>query len=41
MLRDRIRVGAESVAGALDLDDDGVAEKPVERRGGHHRVAEQ
>src|SRR6188472_1111264 len=30
----------QAVAGALDLDDDGVVQEAVEERGGDHRVAE-
>ena len=31
---------AHAVAGALDLDDDGVMEQPVEQCGGDHGIAE-
>jgi hypothetical protein len=31
---------AEAVAGALDVDDDGVMEEPVEQRGGDDGVTE-
>jgi hypothetical protein len=31
---------AQAVTGALDLDDDGVVQEPVEERGSDHRVAE-
>lgn len=31
---------AHAVAGALDLDDDGVVKKPVEQRCGDHGIAE-
>ena len=30
----------ESVAGAFDLDDDGVVQQSIEQGGGHYRVAE-
>jgi hypothetical protein len=33
-------VGAQAVAGAFDLDDDGMVEQPVEQRGGDDGVAE-
>ena len=31
---------AQAVAGALDLDDHGVVQEPIEERGGDHRIAE-
>ena len=31
---------AQAVAGALDLNDDGVMQEPVEERGGDDRIAE-
>ena len=40
VLRDEIGVGAEAVAGALDLDDDGMAQEPVEVRGCDDGIAE-
>jgi len=40
MLRDEISVSAEAIAGALDLDDDRMVQKTVEKRGGDDRVAE-
>ena len=40
VLRDEIGVGAQAVAGAFDLDDDGMVEQPVEQRGGDDGVAE-
>jgi hypothetical protein len=40
VLGDEIGVGAKSVAGALDLDDDGVVKQPVQQRGGDDRIAE-
>lgn len=33
-------MGAQPVAGALDLDDDGVVEEPVEQRGGDDGITE-
>ena len=33
-------MGAQAVAGAFDLDDDGVVEEPVEQRGCDDGVAE-
>ena len=33
-------MATEAVAGALDADDDGVVEEPVEQRGGDDGVAE-
>ena len=33
-------VWAKAVAGALDLDDDGVMQEPIEQRGGDDGVAE-
>ena len=33
-------MGAQAVAGAFDLDDDGVMQQPVEQRGGDDRIAE-
>ena len=40
MLGDQVGVLAQAVAGALDADDGGVVQEPVEQRGGHDRVAE-
>jgi len=40
VLGDEIGVGAEAVAGAFDLDDDGVVEQTVEERGGDDGIAE-
>ena len=40
MLRDEIGVSAEPVARALDLDDGGVVQEPVEECGGDEGVAE-
>jgi hypothetical protein len=31
---------AQPVAGAFDLDDDGVMQEPIEERGGDHGIAE-
>ena len=38
---DEIGVLTHAIAGALDLDDDGVMEQPVEQRGGDDGIAEQ
>ena len=35
------RVLTHAVAGAFDLDDDGVVQQPVEQRGGDDRIAER
>lgn len=40
MLRDKVGVLAEAVTGVLDLDNDGVVEKPVEHCGGDDWIAE-
>jgi hypothetical protein len=40
MLRDEIGVGAKPVAGAFDLDDDGMMEQAVEQCRGNDRIAE-
>ena len=40
MLRYELGVLAQPVAGALDLDDHGVVQEPIEERGGDHRIAE-
>ena len=38
MLRDEIGVLAQTVAGALDLDDDGVVKEPVQQGRGHDGI---
>ncbi len=38
---DEISVLTHAIAGALDLDDHGVMEQPVEQRGGDDGIAEQ
>ena len=40
MLGHELGVLTQAVAGALDLDDHGVVQEPVEERGGDDRVAE-
>jgi hypothetical protein len=40
VLGDELGVLTQAIAGALDLDDHGVVQEPVEERGGHHRVGE-
>jgi len=40
VLRDQVGVGAEAIAGAFDVDDDGVVEQAVEERGGDDGIAE-
>jgi len=40
VLGNEIGVGAQAVAGSLDLDDDGVVEQSVEQRGGDDGIAE-
>ena len=40
VLRDEIGVAAEAIAGAFDLDHDGVVEEPVEERGCDDRITE-
>ena len=40
VLGDELGVLTQAVAGALDLDDHGVVQEPIEERGGNHRVAE-
>ncbi|WP_305036038.1 hypothetical protein [Poseidonocella sp. HB161398] len=40
MFRDQVGMGAQPVAGALDLDDDRVVQKPLEQRRGDDRIAE-
>src|SRR6056297_1526329 len=40
VLRNEIGMGAKAVAGALDLDDDGVVQQAVEQRGGDDGIAE-
>ena len=40
MSRDEIGVLAQAIAGALDLDDDGMVEQPIEQRGGDDGIAE-
>lgn len=40
MLGNQLGVLTQAVAGALDLDDYGVVQEPIEERGGDHRVAE-
>lgn len=40
MLGQELGMAAEPVAGSLDLDDDGMVEKPVEQSGGDDRVRE-
>jgi hypothetical protein len=39
-LRQQVGVLTQSVAGALDLHDDGVVQQPVEQGGGDDRIAE-
>jgi hypothetical protein len=40
MLRHQVGMLAQAVAGAFDLNDDGVMEQPVEQRGSDDRIAE-
>jgi hypothetical protein len=40
VLGDEIGVGAQSVAGALELHDDGMVQKPIEERRGDNRIPE-
>ena len=40
VLGDEISMRSEAIAGALDLDDDGVVEEAIEQCGGDDRVAE-
>ena len=40
VLWDEVGVLAQSIARSLDLDDDGVMEKPIEQCGGDDRIAE-
>ena len=40
VLGDEVCVGARAIAGALDLDDDGVMQQPVQQRRGNDGVAE-
>ena len=40
MLGNEIGVGSETVAGAFDLDDDGMVQQAIEQRRGDHRIAE-
>ena len=40
MFGDKIGMGTEAVAGAFDLDDDGMVEQTVEKCRGDNRVAE-
>ena len=40
MLGNEIGVLAQTIAGAFDLDDDGVVEQPIEERGGDDEIAE-
>ena len=40
VLRDEIGVLTETVAGAFDLDDDGVVKEPIEQGGGDDGIAE-
>ena len=40
MLGYQIGVLAQAVAGALDLDDDGVVKEAIEQRGSNHRITE-
>ena len=40
VLRDEIGMGAQAVAGPLDLDDDGVVQEAIEERGGDDGIAE-
>jgi len=40
VLGDEIGVTAQPVAGALDLNNDGVVEQPIKERGGNHGIAE-
>lgn len=40
MLGYEVGMGAQAIAGAFDLDDDGVVEQSVEQRGGDDGVAE-
>ena len=41
VLWDEIGMGAQAIAGALNPDDDGVVEQPVEQSGGDDGVAEE
>jgi hypothetical protein len=40
MLGNEVGVLSHAIAGALDLDDDGVMEQPVEKRSGDDGIAE-
>ena len=40
MLGHQIGMLAQSVTGAVDLDNDGVVEQPIEQRGGDNGIAE-
>ena len=40
MLGQKVGVLAHAVAGALDLDDDGMVQQPIEQRGGNDGIAE-
>ena len=40
VLWDQVGVGAQAIAGALDLDDDGVLQKRIEQGGGDDGIAE-
>ena len=41
IFRDQIAVLAQAVAGAFDLDDDGVMQQRIEERGGNDGMAEE
>ena len=40
MFRDQLGVLAEPVAGAFDLDHDGMMQKPLQKRGRNHGITE-
>ena len=40
MVGNQIGVLAHAIAGALDLNDDGMMEQPVEQRGSDHGITE-
>jgi len=40
VLGDEVGVLSHAIAGALDLNDDGMMEQPVEQRGGDNWIAE-
>jgi len=41
VLGDQVGVVAQPIAGAFDLDHDGVVQQSVEQRGGDDRIAEE